>query len=209
MRCLHKPLRLSDLFLSAVAIPHSPPPSPPRLTPCKLPAQRLHCSCKGNVLCLLLQTPPKAHNWNELIVRKRRPFSWLELSAPVFEEGGAGFATYAMSEHKQCQLLDEISGVKVYVQLETLHNALQTWHETLTQIAKLVTANFRFSYFLNELCPVVQPKDMLIISESIVKPVTRVTPSCYRIHLCGQRRSLSVCVCLQRVARLGSGLCYI
>lgn len=144
------------------------------------------------MLCLLLQTPPKAHNWNELIVRKRRPFSWLELSAPVFEEGGAGFATYAMSEHKQCQLLDEISGVKVYVQLETLHNALQTWHETLTQIAKfqLVTANFRFSYFLNELCPVVQPKDMLIISESIVEPVTRVTPSCYRISLCGQGRSV-------------------
>lgn len=143
MRCLHKPLRLSDLFLSAEAAVCSPL-HPffklvhlPRLTPCKLPAQRLQAAgrlqLRGEGALPAPQTPPKAHNWNELIVRKRRPFSWLELSAPVLERGGGPSVrpTYAISEHKQCQLLDEISGVKVYVQLKLCTMYCKTWHETL------------------------------------------------------------------------------
>lgn len=63
----------------------------PRLTPCKLPAQRLQAAgrlqLRGEGALPAPQTPPKAHNWNELIVRKRRPFSWLELSAPVLKRG--------------------------------------------------------------------------------------------------------------------------
>lgn len=108
-----------------------------RLTPCKLPAQRLQAAgtlqLRGEGALPAPQTPPKAHNWNELIVRKRRPFSWLELSAPVSGEWGGPSErrTYAISEHKQCQLLDEISGVKVYVQLKLCTMHCKTWHETL------------------------------------------------------------------------------
>lgn len=140
-----------------------------RLTPCKLPAQRLQAAgrlqLRGEGALPAPQTPPKAHNWNELIVRKRRPFSWLELSAPVLERGGGDHPyvlrmPYLSTNSVNCSMKSPVS------KFMFSSNFAQCIAKLGTKLSdsKVFTAKFRFSYFFNELssCPT---KDMLIISE--------------------------------------------